>query len=66
MARADYDEAAALYRASRRHGSTVRKLVDALIAAVAIRVDAPLLHADGDFAALARHTRLTVHPASQR
>lgn len=61
---ADYDAAAALYRTCRRGGETVRKLVDCLIGAVAIRVDAPILHADADFAVLARHTRLTAHPAS--
>ncbi len=54
----DYDEAAALYRACRRKGETVRKLADCLIAAVAIRHGVELLHADDDFAVLARHARL--------
>ena len=31
----DYDEAAALYRACRRQGETVRRMIDCLIAAVA-------------------------------
>jgi predicted nucleic acid-binding protein len=57
----DYDQAAALYRICRRNGETVRKLVDCLIAAVAIRSNATLLHADADFAALARHTSLATH-----
>ena len=57
----DYDQAAALYRTCRRSGETVRKLIDCLIAAVAIRSDTPVLHADADFTALARHTRLTTH-----
>jgi predicted nucleic acid-binding protein len=57
----DFDQAAALYRTCRRNGETVRKLVDCLIAAVAIRSGAPLLHADADFATLARHTPLTAH-----
>jgi predicted nucleic acid-binding protein len=61
---ADYDQAAALYRICRRRGETVRKLVDCLIAAVAIRADAELLHADADFAVLARHTELRTHAAS--
>ena len=61
---ADYDEAAALYRVCRRKGETVRRLIDCLIAAVAIRVDAALLHSDADFNALARHTELNVHGAS--
>jgi predicted nucleic acid-binding protein len=60
----DYDQAAALYRACRRNGETVRKLIDCLIAAVAIRANAPILHADADFAALARHTPVAVHPNS--
>jgi predicted nucleic acid-binding protein len=61
---ADYDEAAAHYRTCRRSGETVRKLVDCLIAAVAIRSNASILHADSDYAALARHTPLVTHPDS--
>jgi len=55
---ADYERAAELYRLCRRGGETPRKLTDCLIAAVAIRVDAGLLAADADFAAIARHTPL--------
>lgn len=62
----DYDQAAALYRTCRRNGETVRKLVDCLIGAVAIRSNAPILHADADFATLARHTALAVHADSVR
>lgn len=58
---ADYDEAAALYRRCRANGETVRKLLDCLIAAVAVRAQVPVLHADADFAVLARHTPLVVH-----
>jgi predicted nucleic acid-binding protein len=58
---ADYEQAAALYRACRRRGETVRKLIDCLIAALAIRVDAPVLHADTDFEVLARHTTLQLY-----
>ena len=54
----DYEEAAALYRTCRRKGETPRKLVDCLIAAVAIRSSVPLLQSDRDFAVLARHTPL--------
>ncbi|MDN5794981.1 MAG: PIN domain nuclease [Intrasporangium sp.] len=56
----DYEDAAALYRLCRRRGETVRKLIDCLIAAHAIRAGVPLLHADADFDALARHTGLVV------
>jgi predicted nucleic acid-binding protein len=62
---ADYDQAAALYRMCRRRGETVRKLIDCLIAAVAIRADAEVLHADADFTTLARRTALRAHRASQ-
>lgn len=61
---AEYDEAAALHRACRRSGQTVRKLIDCLIAAAALRADASVLHADADFDAIARHTHLDIHPAS--
>ena len=58
---ADYDEAAALYRRCRRRGETVRKLIDCLIAATAIRAGAPILHHDADFDVLARHTDLCIY-----
>ena len=57
---ADYDAAAALFRRCRRQGETIRRLVECLIGAVAIRADAPILHHDTDFDALARHTALRV------
>lgn len=57
---ADYEEAAALYRACRRSGETVRKLIDCLIGATAIRTSTPVLHSDSDFDILARHTALRV------
>lgn len=56
----DYEEAAALYRTCRRRGETVRKLIDCLIAAHAIRAGIPILHADADFDILARHGGLRV------
>ena len=57
---AHFEEAAALFRRCRREGETVRRLTDCLIAAVAIRSGAPILHRDGDFDVLARHTELEV------
>jgi len=54
----DYDQAAILYRQCRENGETIRKLIDCLIAAVAIRSDIPILHLDSDFNVLARHTAL--------
>jgi predicted nucleic acid-binding protein len=56
----DYEYAAALHRACRREGETVRKLIDCLIAAVAIREGVDVVAADADFDALARHTPLRV------
>lgn len=56
----DYEQAAELYRSCRRGGETPRKLSDCLIAAVAIRHKAQLLHADADFDVIARHTALRV------
>ena len=56
----DYEDAAALYRTCRRRGETVRKLIDCLIAAIAIRADVPLIQADSDFEVLARHTSLQI------
>lgn len=60
----DYEAAAELYRTCRRAGETVRKMTDCLIAAVAIRNDASVLHRDSDFDALARHTPLRIEPVS--
>ncbi len=54
----DADAAADLYRTCRRNGETPRQLNDCLIAAVALRHDVPVLHADRDFEVMARHTPL--------
>ena len=62
MGPADYDDAATLYRTCRREGETVRKLIDCLISAVAIRSDVPILHNDVDFDVLGRHTELRIDP----
>ena len=59
-----YDQAATMYRSCRRAGETVRKLIDCLIAAVAVDAGIPILHADTDFDTLARHTDLRVVAAS--
>jgi predicted nucleic acid-binding protein len=58
----DFELAARLHRQCRRGGATVRKMNDCLIAAVAMRADLPVLHADKDFDALAEHTALRVIP----
>ena len=56
----DYEQAALLYRLCRANGETVRKLIDCLIAAIAIRHNITLLHRDADFEVLARHTALEI------
>lgn len=50
----DYRDAAIAYRAVRRGGYTVRKTIDCLIAAVAVRTGATLVHRNRDFDLLAR------------
>ena len=56
----DHETAAALYRLCRQEGTTIRRLPDCLIAAVAIRTGAELLHQDADFDAIARHAPLAI------
>lgn len=58
--RADYVEAARIHRMCRANGEAVRNMLDCLIASVAIRIDASLLHADRDFEVIARHSGLTL------
>jgi len=60
----DFDEAAALQRLCRTKGETIRNTMDCLIAAVAIRVDASILHKDRDFDAIARCTHLKIQSVS--
>ncbi len=57
-----FERAAAIHRECRVHGESVRSSVDCLIAAVAIRDSASLLHHDRDFDVIARHTQLRIHP----
>jgi predicted nucleic acid-binding protein len=54
----DYEEAAAIYRTCRRAGLTVGRLVDCLIATVAMSSNVRLLHADADFDLIAQRTAL--------
>jgi predicted nucleic acid-binding protein len=54
----DAAAAASLYRMCRRAGETPRNLSDCLIAAIALRVDAEVLHNDRDYDVIARHTGL--------
>lgn len=49
----DWVDASRIYRTGRRQGVTVRKLMDCLIAAIAIRTGEVVLHHDVDFDAIA-------------
>jgi predicted nucleic acid-binding protein len=57
----DFRRAAHLYRSARRHGVTIRRTIDCLIASVCIREQLPIMHNDTDFDRLAEHSELTVH-----
>ena len=57
----DFQRAAHLYRTARRHGVTIRRTIDCLIASVCIREQLPIMHNDTDFDRLAEHSELTVH-----
>jgi predicted nucleic acid-binding protein len=59
----DYDNAAAIYRACRKLGLTIRTHIDCLIAAIAIRTRTELLHSDSDFDAIAKVTMLRIRTA---
>ena len=52
LSRGDHEYAASLYRAARRSGETVRSMIDCLVTAVAVRLDAPVLARDRDFEVL--------------
>lgn len=54
----DFRTAADAYRAARRRGETVRSLVDCLIAAIAVRHGAQVVHRDRDYEVLASVTGL--------
>jgi predicted nucleic acid-binding protein len=57
---ADFRAAAAMYRAARQEGITIRRTTDCLIAAVCVREGVALLHSDVDFDRLATVTPLSV------
>lgn len=53
-----YVKAADIYRKCRKHGKTIRKTVDCLIAAICIENNLTLFHKDHDFDAIASCTNL--------
>ena len=61
----DYDNAAAIYRACRKLGVTIRAQIDCLIAAIAIRTNTKIIHHDSDFDAITQVTKLKIHLAKR-
>ncbi len=55
-----YGMAAELYRTARKHGVTIRRSLDCVIAGCALDHRVPILHRDRDFDHLARFSRLTM------
>ena len=49
----DYHDAAAIHRAARSAGRTIRRMNDCVIAAVAARTSGTLVHRDADFDVIA-------------
>ena len=54
----DWEDAAGIYLRCRMAGATPRRLLDCLIAAVAIRAAVPILAQDRDYELIAEHTPL--------
>ena len=54
----DFRTAAAIYRSARRGGRTIRSINDCLIAAVAMRHGAEVIHQDADYDVIAAITTL--------
>ncbi len=54
----DFRAAADIYRAARRAGKTIRSINDCLIASVAIRNEAHVVHCDADFEVIGEITDL--------
>jgi predicted nucleic acid-binding protein len=58
VGRRTYLRAADLYREARKHGETLRRTIDCIIAACAIQHSVFLLENDSDFDAIARYSTL--------
>jgi predicted nucleic acid-binding protein len=62
--RDDFESATELFHTARQRGVRVRGITDCLIAAMALRLDLPILHHDRDFARLAPVIELQEAPGS--
>jgi predicted nucleic acid-binding protein len=58
----DSEDAAAIHRRCRRGGDTVRNLIDCQVAAMALRLDVPVVHRDRDFEVIRTHCGLRTEP----
>jgi predicted nucleic acid-binding protein len=58
----DYHEAARIYRIVRAFGETPRSHLDCLVAAVAARTEAVVVHSDRDFRVIAKRYPLELAP----
>ena len=62
--RDDFESATELFHTARQQGVTVRGVMDCLVAAMALRLQLPVLHHDRDFARLAPAIELQEAPGS--
>ena len=62
--RDDFESATELFHTARQQGVTVRGVMDCLVAAMALRLQLPVLHHDQDFARMAPVLQLQEVPGS--
>jgi predicted nucleic acid-binding protein len=58
LTKESFEEATAIYRQARKKGITIRSSVDCLIAAIAIRNEATVVHKDRDYTEISKFTIL--------
>ena len=56
-----YLKSAEIYRTLRKKGITIRRVLDCLIASVAIENNIPILHNDKDFLKIGKHCKLKIN-----
>ncbi len=55
-----YLKSAEIYRSLRKRGTTIRRVLDCLIASVAIENNIPILHNDKDFIEIEKYSKLKI------
>ena len=58
LSKETFEEATAIYRQARKKGITIRSSVDCLIAAIAIKNHATIIHKDRDYSEISKFTAL--------